>query len=84
MNTSQTKTNLRCTVCRKQKNELKPRKSKLIDGMQMFLCNDCFNAKREPRYAVVLIGRRDGLDAVKDYLVSHRYVGDEILASDLI
>lgn len=78
------KSNIPCTVCRKIKNELKPRKSKLITGMQMFLCNDCFAAKREPRYAVVLVGRRDGPGAVEEYLRLKKYVGDEILASDLI
>lgn len=75
---------LKCTVCDKQKAELKPKKSKLVKGMQMFLCNDCLSNKREPRFAVIMAGRRDGLSAVDEYLRLHRYVGEEILASDLI
>jgi len=76
--------NLRCTVCQKQKNQLRPRKSKLITGMQMFLCNDCFAGKREPRFAIIMVGRSEGLAAVEEYLRLHRYVGEEILALDLV
>lgn len=73
-----------CTVCRKHKFQLRPRKSRLVPGMQMWLCNDCFNGKREPRFAVIMVGRRDGALAVEEYLRLHKYVGEEILAVDLV
>jgi len=55
----------------------------------MFLCNECFANKREPRFAIIMVGRKDsregqGLERIEEYLRLHRYVGDEILAKDLI
>lgn len=55
----------------------------------MYLCNECFANKREPRFAIIMVGRKDakagaGLDRVEEYLRLHRYVGEEILAKDLI
>jgi len=80
---------MRCTVCRQQKVQLRPRKSRLMKDLQMFLCNECFANRREPRFAIIMIGRKDsregrGLARVEEYLRSHRYVGEEILAKDLI
>lgn len=55
----------------------------------MYLCNDCFTNKREPRFAIIMVGRKDaaaglGLDSIEEYLRLHRYVGEEILAKDLV
>lgn len=90
MNMGQTTTDsMICTSCRKQKAELRARKSKLITNMQMFLCNECFKGKNEPRFAIIMVGRQrlaagDDLGPVEEYLRLHRYVGEEILASDLV
>jgi hypothetical protein len=73
-----------CTVCQKQKHQLRPRKSKLNSNMQMFLCNDCFSGKYEPRWLIILVGQSFGPQAIEEYLVSHRYAGVEIPAVDLI
>lgn len=81
---NQTTNDLNCTVCRKQKLQLRPRKSKLVPGMQMFLCNDCFNGKKEPRFAVIMAGRSGGIEAVQEYITKHRYVGEDILAIDFL
>ena len=78
------KTELTCTVCRRHKFQLRPRKSKLMPNMPMFLCNECFEAKREPRFAVILVARRDGVAAVKDYIRNHKYYGDKIKAEELV
>lgn len=80
---------MRCTVCREQKIQLRPRKSKLMKDLQLYLCNDCFTNKREPRFAIIMVGRKDskegkGLARVEEYLRLHRYAGEEILARDLI
>lgn len=77
-----------CTVCAKQKANLRPRKSKLMPGQPtMFLCGECFEAKREPRFAVILVARdreHDGLARARDYIRHHRYYGDKIRAEELV
>ena len=78
------RTDLTCTVCRRHRAQLRPRKSKLSPGMAMFLCNECFDGKREPRFLVILVARRDGVAAVRDYIRSHRYYGDKIRAEELV
>lgn len=75
---------MRCTVCHNQKHALRTRKSKLIPSVQLFLCDGCFTAKREPRWAIVLVARSQGHDAVSDWVKNNRYVGEPILLSDLI
>lgn len=84
-----TSKDMRCTICKQQKLQLRPRKSRLMTDLQMFLCAECFTNKREPRFAIIMIGRKDskdgkGLDRVEEFLRLHRYVGEEILAKDLI
>lgn len=80
------RTDMQCTVCRKHRATLHPRKSKLITGMAMFLCRECFDAKREPRFAIILVARdpNRGLEAVRDYIRNHRYFGDKIKAEELV
>lgn len=52
----------------------------------MFLCGECFDAKREPRFAVILVARdpNRGLTVVRDYIRQHRYFGDKIRAEELV
>lgn len=78
------RTDLCCTVCRKHKANLRPRKSKLMPNMPMFLCNDCFEKKYEPRFAVILKARTDGIASVRDYIRNHKYSGDKITAEELV
>lgn len=73
-----------CTVCQRHKAQLKPKKSQLNPSMTMFLCNECAAAKREPRFLVILMARAEGIESVRDYIRNHRYVGDEIIAEELI
>lgn len=85
---SNTQNDMRCTVCREQKIQLRPRKSKLMTDLQLFLCAECFANKHEPRFAVIMVGRKDckegkGLARVEEYLRLRRYAGEEILAKDL-
>lgn len=73
-----------CTVCQKHKFQLRTRKSKL-NGMSMYLCNDCFTNKYEPRWLVIITAQDNKDDpAVRDCLLNHRYVGKEIPAADLV
>jgi hypothetical protein len=53
----------------------------------MFLCGECFEAKREPRFAVILVARdreHDGLARAREYIRNHRYYGDKIRADELV
>lgn len=85
---TETRADLTCTVCRRHRATLRPRKSKLMPGTPtMFLCNECFEAKREPRFAVILVARdrqNGGLEKVRDYIRHHRYYGDKIRAEELV
>lgn len=82
-----------CTVCQRHRMTLRPRKSKLKPNMQMFLCNECFEERREPKYLVIMVARKKkkpgddspaGLEAVRDYIRNHRYYGDKITADELV
>ena len=73
-----------CFSCGKQKNELQPKKSDILNGVQLFMCESCIEAKFEPRWVVVLGGRQNGTDSVRDYIVKRRYVGRTIDAEELI
>lgn len=81
---SQTKTEgSKCAVCQKNKFQLRSRRSKL-NGQSMFVCNDCFTRKLEPRWLIIITAQSEGIDSVQEYLLSRKYVGDEIPAVDLL
>lgn len=73
-----------CSTCKKNKNELHPKPSKIAPGMTLFQCDECIASKREPRYLIIIYGRRNGFDSVSDYIKHRRYVGEEILASEML
>ena len=75
---------MKCYSCNKQKNEVHPKKSELLDGVTALMCQMCIEAKFEPRWIIVLAGRSKGADKVRDFIVKRRYIGDEILARELI
>lgn len=57
-----------------------------MPGLPLFLCNECFEEKREPRFVVIMVARdpEQGLVAVRDYIRHHRYFGDKIKAEELL
>jgi len=73
-----------CTVCQGVKHTLRPRKSKLLPNTTLLLCNGCFEGRKEPRFAIILAGRKNGIDSVSDYIRNHRYVGKDITARELV
>lgn len=75
---------VKCYSCDKQKNELHPKKSELIDGVMCLMCQMCIDAKYEPRWVIILAARSKGADIVRDFIVKRRYIGKEILANELI
>lgn len=79
-----TQTGTKCAVCAKNKFQLRRRISKL-SGQQMFVCNDCFENKYEPRWLIIIVGQEEGgMEKIADYLLHHKYVGEEIPAADLV
>ena len=75
---------LNCYSCGKQKNELHPKKSDILDGVISLMCQTCIDSRFEPRWVIVLGGRSKGADSVRDYIVKRRYLGKDILANELI
>jgi len=72
-----------CYCCNKTKNSLSAKKSTLL-SINLLLCETCINDKLEPRWVVILAGRQNGHEFVKEYVSKKRYPGDEILASELL
>lgn len=73
-----------CYCCGKQKNELQPKKSAIINGVTLLMCQTCVDEKFEPRWVIILGGRQNGAESVRDYIIKHRYVGRGISAEELI
>lgn len=73
-----------CYSCSRPKANLSVRKSSLLSGVNLLLCQSCIDAKFEPRWTIILSGRKYGPDHVRDFIVRHRYEGKEITATELI
>jgi hypothetical protein len=72
-----------CYSCNKSKNQLSLKKSSLI-GINLFMCQSCIDQKYEPRWVIILAGRQNGSDSVKDFILKRKYLGIEISASELL
>lgn len=72
-----------CYSCNKSKANLSMTKSSLL-GINLFMCDACKSEKLEPRWVVIIAGRQNGPDAVKEFIVKKRYNGNEISASELL
>jgi hypothetical protein len=48
------------------------------------LCDQCIILAYEPRWIIILAGREFGSDKVKDYILNHKYYGEEISATELL
>jgi hypothetical protein len=73
-----------CSSCGIQKNELQPKKSDIINGVTLFMCQMCIDSKFEPRWVIILGGRQKGPAEVREYIVKRHYVGKTISAEELI
>lgn len=72
-----------CYSCNKSKNKLEMKKSSLLP-INLFMCKTCIDDKLEPRWVVILAGRSNGHEFVKDVVQKKRYIGNEITASELL
>jgi hypothetical protein len=72
-----------CYSCNKSKNQLHARKSSLLP-INLLMCETCVNSKFEPRWVIILAGRSNGPDHVRDFVLKRKYFGNEISASELL
>jgi hypothetical protein len=72
-----------CYSCNKSKNKLNVRKSSLMP-ISLLMCETCINSKMEPRWLVVISGRQNGSDSVKEIILKRRYIGNDITAEELL
>jgi hypothetical protein len=75
---------MQCYSCSKQKDELHPCKSSILDGVNLFMCQTCIDGKYEPRWVIILAGRQKGSEFVRDYIIKRRYFGRPISAEEII
>lgn len=73
-----------CYSCGKQKSELHPKRSSLISGVSLLMCQSCIDLKLEPRWVIILAGRQNDPSHVRDFIIKRRYLGKEITANELI
>lgn len=72
-----------CYSCNKSKNKLDVKKSSLLP-INLLMCETCVTSKLEPRWVIILAGRSNGPDHVKEYIQKRRYIGNEVSASELL
>ena len=72
-----------CASCRQHKYRLIAKNSRLKPDQALLLCESCIKSKFEPRWIIMMVGRDEGLEAVKDWVRPKRYVGEPILLEDL-
>lgn len=72
-----------CYSCNKTKNKLNAKRSSLL-SINLLMCETCVASKFEPRWVIILAGRSNGSDYVKEFIIKKRYVGADISASELL
>ena len=72
-----------CYSCNKTKNQLNVKKSMLLP-ISLLMCETCVSSKFEPRWLVILAGRQNGAESVREFILKKRYVGTDISASELL
>lgn len=79
---------IKCQSCEKHRHELHSIGSKLINGMNLIMCQDCIDNKFEPRFVVVLayldtkVAKRR--KKAEEYIALHRYYGDDITLAETL
>lgn len=73
-----------CQSCEKPKNQLFSKNSNIISDIGLVMCQSCIDSKYEPRWIIILAGRSNGPEYVREYISKRRYVGREITANELI
>ena len=72
-----------CYCCNKTKNQLSVKRSSLLP-ISLLMCETCITSKFEPRWVVILAGRQNGFEVVREFVIKKSYSGNEISASELL
>lgn len=72
-----------CYSCNKTKNQLSIKKSVLLP-INLLLCEGCIASKFEPRWLIIIAGRQNGIESVREIVLKKKYIGEEISASELL
>jgi hypothetical protein len=48
------------------------------------MCQSCLDAHYEPRWIIILAGRRYGASKVKDIILKEQYIGEHIKFAEII
>jgi NMD protein affecting ribosome stability and mRNA decay len=72
-----------CYSCNKSKNKLSLKKSILLP-INLLMCEGCVSLKFEPRWLIVIAGRQNGSESVREFVLKKKYLGEEITASELL
>jgi hypothetical protein len=72
-----------CYSCNKSKNKLNVKRSNLFP-INLLMCESCIVSKFEPRWVLILAGRQNGPDVVKEFIIKRKYLGEEISAAELL
>lgn len=73
-----------CFSCSKQREHLNPVQSALMPGINLFMCQTCIDDKFEPRWVIILAGRQNGSEYVREYIIKNRYFGKRISAEEIV
>lgn len=72
-----------CYSCNKTKSQLQVKRSTLLP-INLLMCETCIISKFEPRWLIILAGRQNGSEFVRDFVIKKRYIGNDISASELL
>lgn len=72
-----------CYSCNKTKNKLDVKRSALLP-INLLMCETCITSKFEPRWVIILAGRSNGAEHVKEFIIKKRYIGNDVAASELL
>ena len=72
-----------CYSCNKTKNQLSVKRSSLLP-INLLMCETCVSSKLEPRWLVIIAGRQNGAEAVREFILKKKYIGIDISASELL
>jgi len=72
-----------CYSCNKSKHKLNIKKSILLP-INLLMCEGCISSKFEPRWLIIIAGRQQGAESVREFVLKKKYVGAEISASELL
>jgi hypothetical protein len=73
-----------CYSCTSSKSKINAVDSRLLNGIKLLMCSTCIDKNYEPRWAIVISARHGGSEKIKDYVLNKRYIGEDIVASELL